>query len=1051
MQQLIRYVLIYLINMTGLINIFFRKAASSARYMRFFLIGIILLCNTVMAQNFNPYFTKIGVEKGLSHKKINCILQDKRGFMWFGTEDGLNRYDGKYFTVFRSEPNVSSCISGNTITDLYEDKNGILWIATSDGGITKYDYRQPPLKQFKQFKHDKNNRKSIPDNAINKIIEDRQGNLWLATNNSYAVRFNKKTEKFDTPVPGGSLCILSFGLDDNDILWVGRAGVGLLKINTRKLAGKEDKRYYDFYANLPHSTVSAIFKDRSNTFWLGSWDNKVYRYSPPNKLDLGLSPEGAPPGIPDDEMVSFAEDDHEQVWMAGKNTGITVYNRRTHQVSNFRHQPFVEGTLTNDHANVVYIDRNGIIWVGTDNGLNKYNPLFAPFAQYWLPKKNNITVYDFYKDGHRKLWIGTSEGIFTKEEGSAVIEHRGVSYKGQKLAVTKFFADVDKTFYIGTDYTLFKYNTTTNTVTPLPNTDADPVMKKLFSSRVVSIVRDTIDHHPVLMVSPYGNYIAYYDLTAQRWVSRVDSTILKRFNINDNLIRKLYADRAGTTWMATARFGLGNWKIGRDLPIKYYSSDIKNKYSLSSDNIFDILENKKGDLWISTYGGGLNYFSKSQEKFTHIKASSNLSEGIGSDADDNLWILCNGHINKYDTGKKIYSSYELPFLQSSEGLKGYVYKDNENNLYAAGINYFITFDPLKVGRIVPDPEVYFTDFKIFNRSFSHWLNKKTIVLNYSQNFFSIEFSAPEYTGDNVSYSYMLEGADKSWIQAGKHNSANYSNLAGGTYRFKVKASNWSDNYSSKYKSVIIIITPPFWLRWWFSAIIFVIICSIAYFFYRYRVNTLLEQQAIRNGIAQDLHDQIGSTLSSISVYSEVAKIYQEQERGGQLNEILGTISVTATEMINDMADIVWAINPKNDSLNSILTRIENFARPLCQVKNINFSLQHISKGQGNVATTWIRKNLYLILKESINNAIKHADCKNLEVEIKVVDDMIHAQIKDDGKGFVSDADFSNDVTGSLGGNGLTNIRMRAEELKAKLFIDSDPGSGTVIRLLVKMK
>jgi ligand-binding sensor domain-containing protein/two-component sensor histidine kinase len=1022
-------------------------------YIRFLLIGI-LLCNTVSAQNFDPYFTKIGTEKGLSHKKINCILQDRRGFMWFGTEDGLNRYDGRNFTIFRSEPKISAGLSGNIITDLYEDKSGVLWIATKDGGITKYDYRQAPLRQFKQFKHERNNPGSIPENGINKITEDAQGNLWLGSSDSYALRFNKKTEKFDIPVPGGAKWIMSFARGDKDILWVGRAGVGLLKINTSTLDAKEDRRYYDLYGSLPHSAVPAIFKDRSGTFWLGSWDNKVYHYPAGKPLDLGVKPEKAPAGIPDDEMVSFAEDNNSQVWMAGKNTGVSVYNRQTKHVYNLRHHPFIEGTLSNDHANVVYIDRSGIVWIGTDNGLNKYNPLFSPFVRNWLPKinDNNIVVYDFYKDVRNTLWIGTSEGIFIKEEGSNTLEYRKVLYKGQKVAVTRFFMDTDHTFYVGTDYTLFKYQAESNSLTVLPHTDEDPVMSKLFSSRIVSIVRDTIDKHPVLLVSPYGHHVAYYDLRDQKWVSRADpdKNIISRFNLKDNLVRKLYKDKMGDTWLATNKFGLGRWKTGANLPVSYFSTDIKNKYSVSGDNVQDIIENKNGDLWVSTYGGGLNYFDRRREEFTHISPSSNLIEGITADNDDNLWMICNGQIHKYDVTAKTYSSYDLPFLQSSEGLRGYIYSDKRNRMYAAGMNYYISFEPEKIAGIARSPEVYFTDFKIFNKSFSHWLRQKTIVLNYYQNFFSIEFSAPEYTGENVSYAYMLEGADKSWIRVSKHNSANYSNLAGGKYRFKVKASNWKDNDLSNYKSILITINPPFWLTWWFFLLIIFIVSTIAYFLYQYRVNNLLEQQAIRNGIAQDLHDQIGSTLSSISVYSEVARIYQGQEKANQLNNILETISLTANEMINDMADIVWAINPKNDNLQSIISRIENFAKPLCKVKNINFIFKHNAKNQENIATTRIRKNLYLILKETINNAIKHAECENLEVELNVINDMIEVLIKDDGIGFAPDADFSSNITGSLGGNGMNNIRLRAEELKARLTIHSSPETGTVIRLLIKI-
>ena len=1013
-------------------------------------LNIILLCQTVMGQNFNPFFKTISTGNGLSHKKVNAILQDKRGFLWFGTEDGLNRYDGRYITSFKSLPNVTSSISGNIITDLHEDKSGILWIATSDGGISSYDYRLPSSKQFTRYKHNPHDPKSLPENGISKITEDNRGNLWLATAGSYAVRFNKKTKRFDTPVTKGTRAVLSLMMN-GDTLMVGRAGGGLMKINTKTLAYSEDLRYDDLYANMPHASISSIFKDSHRNIWYGSWDEKVFRVSASDGKEQAFNPGPKNPSAPADDIVSFAEDKVGQIWMAGKSTGVYIYDPEGRRFINLRSDAKVEGTLADDQVNAVYIGHDGIVWIGTNNGISMYNPLFAPFVQQWLPAKEDIVTYDFFKNEQGQLLIGTSEGIFIKSPGRVSLDHRKLYYNGQKLAVTKFFRDADGTFYIGTDYTLFTYNLTTNKVSPLPDTENDPVMKKLISSRVVSIVRDTLNSHPVLIVSPYGHYITYYDLQEKKWVSRKDisQNIIQKYGLKDNLVRKFYKDSSGKLWLANFKAGLGNWLPEQDPTVNYFINDPTNYHSLSSNDVFDILEDKKGNFWVSTYGGGINYLEAKTGKFTHIAESTNLSEGLQAGPDGKLWMLCNGHIHKYDPVKKVYTCYDLPHLHSTGGVNGYLYKDNGGNLYAAGKNYYISFNPSQIRAINYEPEVFFTDFKIFSQSHSQLLQNNKIELTHDKNFFSVVFSAPDYSGDNIHYAYKLEGIDQNWIEAGKANSVQYTNLPGGSYVLKVRASNWKGGYVSKFKSLNIVIIPPFWLQWWFYAALFVVTFSLTYVFYRYRMNTLLEQQAIRNGIAQDLHDQVGSILSSISVYSEVAKIYQVNGETSKLRNLLDTISNVSSEMISEMGDIVWAINPKNDHFNSIFNRIVNYADPLCKASDIRFDFKCDQKLLDSNLGMQTRKNLYLIIKEAINNAIKHAQCNSLAVRISLYNEVAELSIIDDGIGFECDVE-PND-SGSDGGNGLNNMSFRSRELKADLTVESQPGQGSKIKLVFKVQ
>ncbi|GAA4925211.1 sensor histidine kinase [Mucilaginibacter defluvii] len=999
-----------------------------------------------MAFGITPdiFFKKIGVEQGLSHRKVNCIIQDRRGFLWFGTDDGLNRFDGKYFVSFRYQHHNKGCISGNIISDIYEDKDGLLWIATQDGGMSRYDYRLPAARQFKQFRHNPHNPDGIPENTINKIAEDASGNLWLGTSSHFTVRFNKKTERFDIPVKKGTRCVYALAMTDHDTLLIGRAGGGLMKINTRTLEVNTNPKYDDLYAKLPHVTITTIFKDQGNNIWLGSWDKAVYRLDAATGEEQVIGRQLHQKSIPPDDYVSFANSGDSGIWMAGKNTGLVRYEPRTQNITRYRHEDAEEGSIADDHVNVVYRDFKGVLWVGTNNGISMYNPLFKPFVQYQLPDAaTDVITYDFYQLDNGRLLIGTSNGLYYKHEKTGKLTHLPLKYRGQRLAVTKFYMDVDQRFYIGTDYTLFRFDPYELKLWPLPHTDEDPVMKKLISSRIVSIVRDTLEHHPVLWVSPYGHFLAYYDLHDQRWVSRADSgrTILKRYNIADNLIRKIIKDRKGNLLLATFKTGMGLFEGGKK-PIRYFMNDTENRYTLSSNDVFDIQEDYSGNLWVSTFGGGVNFYSYRRHKFYHLSESSNLTEGMQLDQQDNLWMLCNGHIHKYDPLTRVYSCYDLPRLQHTGGVTGYIFRDRQGTFYAAGVNYYITFRPEAVAKIRPDPMIYFTDFRVHNKSFNQFLYQKKVELNYTENQISIEYAAPEYSGDNLQYAYMLEGFDKDWVIAGKKNIAEYANLKGGNYKFKVRATNWKGSFTEKQSEIFIIITPPYWQRSWFFILMIFLVGGLIYLIYRYRINVLLEQQAIRNGIAQDLHDQVGATLSSISLYSEVARKHQEHGNQTQLNQVLNIISNTANEMVSEMGDIVWAINPGNDHIESVFNRIRQYAEPLCAVKKIDFKLRYDPGIVSGTVDMRVRKNLYLIIKEGINNAIKHSQCRHLMVSLLRNGEIVELMICDDGIGFnLEQALIQNS---GMNGNGVKNIWSRAEDMKADIKIDSGRSAGTSI-------
>lgn len=1015
------------------------------------LYFFLALLFPALAQRPVLYFKRLTHANGLSNDKVNCILQDKRGFTWIGTDDGLNRYDGNNFTVFKHIPGQSSSVSGNTITGLHEDKDGILWISTADGGISRYDYRLSPEKQFRQYKHQPGDTNSIPLNIINAVKEDKNGNLWLATSGAAVLRFDKKKEKFQKPRNAGNWTIFNMCFDKDGMIWAGRQGGSILKVNPATLEFKADPRYVNVYdVRMPHVVVTSLFKDSRNNIWFGSWDKAVYRHNADDGTETAFTHDATDPhsfGI--DEPIAFNEDRQGRIWIGGKNYGLYVYEPGTRQFYNYRHDPAREGTLSHNTVNCIFIDHSGIVWIGTNNGISIYNSGQQKFEQQFLPRNSSddqpVAIYDFYKEENGSLWIGTSKGLYIKRPDDSY-QLKRLTYKGNEVAVTRFFKDEDGSFYLGTDYTLFRYNPATSAIAALPNTEKDQVMMKLIKSRIISIVRDTVDNHPVLWTTPYGHYFTYYDFVDQKWVSRSDSAkkIIARFGIVDNLVRKIVKTKDGNIWLANAKSGLILFNKDRRGSTTFLNNPGKN--SISNNNVFDIKEDNRGNLWISTYGGGLNYFDTHTRQFVHYASVNNLLEGLETDRNGNVWTINNGNLLKFDIRTNAFTYAELPDVEKTGGVRGYIYKDNEGRMYAAGAGYFVSFQPEQIVIQRRQPEVFLTDFSIFNESHSDLLTQKEIALRHTENFFTIHFAAPFYTASApVQYSYMLEGVDKHWITAGTSTQAPYTNLSGGEYTFKVRATSTPGTWSDKITTIKIRIIPPFWKRWWFFALIAALVAVIIYAVYRYRINELLKRQAIRNKIAQDLHDNVGSTLSSISVYSQVAKIYKQKDRQDDLQHTLEKISNISGEMISEMNDIVWAINPRNDNMATILQRMDSFAKPLLASQEIQFHFTYDPSLKGINLEMTKRKNFYLIFKEAVNNTLKYSGAKNLWVVIKHQQHRLTLVIRDDGKGFDISTQKQN-ASASLSGNGLQNMKMRAKEMNGTFELESQPGKGTQINL-----
>lgn len=1015
--------------------------------MRLLILYLLLILSvTGFSQSAGLYFRNLNTANGLSHNKVNCILQDRRGFLWIGTDDGLNRYDGNKFLVFRTG-NGKASISGNIITDLHEDSSGVLWIGSADGGLCRYDYRLPPDDQFRRFRYVTKDTTMIPGDLINAIMEDRGGFLWIATSGKGVLRFNKKTEQFLEPVRTRPRTNLSLEMDSEGRIWVGRQGGGIMKIEPRSMRYEEDMRYANVYAKLPHMNVAALFHDSRQNMWIGSWDKVLYKIHVPTGEEEVMKKTPDPFSFSGGDALCFAEDTRHNIWIGGKANGLHIYDPVNNSFHNYRHDPAREGTLPHNQVNSIYIDRSGLVWVGTNRGLSVHDPAQQQFRQTFLPPYPGQLpgVNDFLRLSDGRLLIASANGLYVQTPGGSISHHR-LHISGQSPELTRLHMDAQGVIYAGTNVSLYKLDAERYTLSLIPNTQQDTVMGKIIESRIVSMLDDTIDGQRVLLASPYGHYMAYYDFSRSAWVTRKDSVraIISRFNLKDNLIRKFFRARDGTVWIATTKMGLGRWSRKPFSRITYFTNIPGDPRSISNNNVSDIAEDFRGNLWISTYGGGLHYFNTSNRQFTPIEGSPNLLEGLQMDKLGNVWMIANGNVHKYDPHRGTFSSFELPDLEKTGGVRGHIRKDVTGKMYLGGDNYFIAFHPDSIREINAQPQVYLTDFRIFNTSHSHLLSQKEIVLDYNQNFFTLEFSAPGYqAGFPVQYAHKLDGVDADWVEDGTGSVVPYTNLDGGIYTFHVRATVKPGVWGEQVSTIRIRIIPPFWKTPLFYIICVVIAGLVIYGIYRYRINELLKRQAIRNKIAQDLHDNVGSTLSSISVYSQVAKIYKQQDKSDALQETLEKISSTSGEMISEMNDIVWAINPRNDNMQTILQRMESYARPLLTAQEIRLHFDYEPGIESMHLEMTKRKNFYLIFKEAVNNAMKYSGCRNLHVTIRRQQHLLRLEVQDDGNGFdIRQAG----QTSSLSGNGLRNMELRTKEMKGKLNIVSMPGEGTTIAL-----
>ena len=833
-------------------NIFFQ-------YLRIALLFCV--CQLSFAQTITIKFINYTVKDGLSQSSINCALQDSKGFMWFGTQDGLNKYDGYNYTIFKNNPDDSTTISSNWITCIYEDKQGNLWVGTNDG-LNRYDKFK---ERFTHYEHQLNNSNSLSSNKIKTIGDDNDGNVWIGTESSGLDKFNPEKKSFEhyahnsenkSSISNDS--ILTVYADKKGNIWVGTFNGGL------NLFNKEKNSFTKFWSksNDPNSissnTINCISED-ADGLWIGTSAGLDF-FDKRNKKFKRIRNSNNEKTM----ISSLFLDTFGIVWLGTSNHGLIRYDKKNKKFLHFKNEPSLPNSLSSNVVHCIVGDRVGTMWIGTFGGLSKFDKAKQNFAHYnHIPNVsntiNNDVIWSILEDRKGALWVGTEEWLNRIDRENNSVRHYKInSTKLIQQNAYCVYEDQSEILWIGAVDGLYQFDRKKEEFILFKNKSKKKNAVEIAGKMVRSIVEDK--DHNLWIGSKDGVFRINYSRTEIKLYQHNPDN---GNSLSDNFIRVCYQDKLKNIWFGTFSGGLNKIVTHLEYPdsisFKRYMNSSKNPNEISNNKVLSIYEFPKGTLWIGT-AGGLNKMDIKTEKIYHLAEKDGLSNntvyGILSDKKGNLWCSTNKGISRFNPKDTTFQNYyENDGLQSDEFNAGATFKNKKGELFFGGINGFNVFDPEKIAINQLPPQIVFTDFQILNTTVK--IGKKNsplqksitetdeLILSYKQNFITIGFAALHYSvPEKNQYTYMMEGVDEEWVFTKNKREASYPNLSPGEYIFKVKAANSDGVWNENEIKLKIIIEPPFWKTWWFIILIIIFILGGIYAIYLSRVKLLKRQQKV---------------------------------------------------------------------------------------------------------------------------------------------------------------------------------------------------------------
>ena len=1030
---------------------------------------------------FQLIVQEIGVSDGLSQGMIHGLDVDLKGYLWISTKDGLNRYDGNHFHVFRHDPQDTNSIASNHTRSLHIDERGLIWVGTNANGLDLYN---PVNAEFIHFGSGPNVSAFSKIQSVTAIFSEPGGTvvIWDGA--------GEQAEVLE-PIPGEDAFDLNaWKVKPLEEVYNVPAGMPKLDFNTMLGFGKDGALLYE-----NEQKVYALYKDH------------VKEFAPPGNYDhLEVYPR-----VP---SFHYFMDTRHNLYCISTGDRL-VYKWDAHTESFQAWLQFPPDFLLN---NQVFVDHQDRIW---SNG-NEIS-LYQTDPQRGLFQKASITRYHFVgtqppdfsiicEDANHNLWASTSgNGILkiSSRNDKFVHQNPGLTDNLRNRLVKNGSSFIIDEEFTRADEALLRSQITANKYMKY-TAYAEDSLHQLWTFIMDAqqrkyLVRVNKEDLSFVKKKIYIKSDARYDFESSIMIDRKGmiwfgfecndgEAQLFRLDTSDNVqdtfvfpikvlrnehafISDWYVDAQNVFWIGTKQ-GLfsfnpasGAWKT--------FDTDPLREDALSNGHVLTICPDPKAPakyLWIGTDGGGLNKLDIATGTFNRYNTANGLPNNViyavQSDAHNNLWLSTNLGLSRFDpVTEEVWSFTIKDGLPGNEFNRTEYGKTSNGRLYFSGVEGAVSFDPEDFYDVTTASPIVINRLKLSNKEVQYGAgnnseindnyhltgpleNSQQLTFPYTERMITLGFSLLDFTNPaGNKYRYKLEGFNDEWIDAGDLNEAVFTNLNPGTYKFMVSGRN-SNNVWSEPASLQLIILPPWWATWWFRSGLALLLAAGIYGFYQYRLQQAMKIQYLRNRIAADLHDEIGSTLSSISLAGTVI----QHKLKGQYKEVdglLNKINNNTQTMMEAMSDIVWAVNTKNDRFDQILHRMRAFAVEILELKDVVVQFDV----NPNVIPLQLdmqqRKNLYLIFKEVIHNAAKYAQCTNVWVSLNYTHGKLVIEVKDNGVGFEPDPLHYTKQIGSTnetysagrGGNGIQNMFHRAFELKGALDIQSSPGKGTNIILV----
>lgn len=804
------------------------------RYRFIKILILLFIAITIYAGDAKIIFDHITIKNGLSDGRIDCIIQDSLGFLWFGTQDGLNRFDGNNFTIFDHDVFDSTSISSNWIRCITVDQQGNLWIGTEGGGLNLYDYK---TEKFTRWINQTGKSADLIDNFVRSILEDRYGVLWVGTRTGLT-QFDREQNSFQTfhyePFNLGSAPfvenVTDLLEDSENNIWIGTQD-GIYQYN-RKNQVVEHLLYSD-----NTDRISAIFEDCYGDIWIGSRYNGIRIFDRKTRaFNHYFNQVGNPISLSSNEIKDIFEDQDRNLWVATIQGGLNLFDRKTGSFRHYINDPEDPSSLSSNSARTLFQDRTGVVWIGMDgSGIDRFVKNRQKFILYNNRVGNpynlsNNTILSICEDANGVLWLGTEGGGLNRfERGKNQCIHFTYDRNRPKSIssdqVTSLYKDSQGILWIGTKEGLNRFN------------DKQQSFERFYNKNTPITANNFIN---VILESSDGNLILGTNNGIQifnRESGEFNHVEYDKNGILDNeVVLTLLLDRSGLLWIGYSRSGLVIFDPS-DKSYIHYRSDPEKMKSLSNNFVQYIYRDKDTYIWIATRKG-LNRFDQETGDFIQYSKTdglpSNVIVGILEDYDGNLWLSTTNGLSKFNKQKETFTNYNIDDgLQGNQFWINSCFRSESGELFFGGNNGFNVFYPQQVEKLSNHhiPPIVITDVTVLDKSrhrsiYANSTGRNTLILSHQENRISFEFAALDFTNpEKNQFAYLLEGFDDDWINAGTRRYANYTNLNPGDYIFRVIGTNNDGVWNDTGTSLSIHINTPFWKTIW-AYLLYIILAAV---------------------------------------------------------------------------------------------------------------------------------------------------------------------------------------------------------------------------------